>query len=243
MNSNWSYSLETVNCGQNWRFLPSVSFIFDRWPWKTIGHLFYATSGFVHHLIAIGEFKLELQSGNTQFGSKSTIFQILWPWNLTDYLEKKIRHFFYATSSFEHHFIVIGEFKLKLQSGNAQFGSKSTIFRDVWPWNLTDDLETQQGTSPKQHQALCIISSPYVDSTWSYGPETAKWGFDFCDLEFWPLTLTFCTSLLSMVITPEKFMMIRWREHSEKGVTNRWTDGRTEPFIELELELELIYFT
>ena len=26
--------------------------------WKTIGHLFYATSSFVHHLVAIGEFKL-----------------------------------------------------------------------------------------------------------------------------------------------------------------------------------------
>ena len=26
---------------------------------------------------------------------------------------------------------------------NAQFGSNSTIFRAVWPWNLTDDLEKQ----------------------------------------------------------------------------------------------------
>ena len=34
-------------------------------------------------------------------------------------------------------------FKLELQSGNAQFGSNSTIFRAVWPWNLTDDLEKQ----------------------------------------------------------------------------------------------------
>ena len=41
---------------------------------KTIGHLSYAASSFVHHFIAIGEFKLELQSGNAQIGSKSTIF-------------------------------------------------------------------------------------------------------------------------------------------------------------------------
>ena len=33
-------------------------------PKKTIGHLFYATSSFVQHLVAIGEFKLELQSEN-----------------------------------------------------------------------------------------------------------------------------------------------------------------------------------
>ena len=31
---------------------------------KTIGHLFYATLSFLHHFVAIGEFKLELQSGN-----------------------------------------------------------------------------------------------------------------------------------------------------------------------------------
>ena len=41
-----------------------MTFEFDVWPWKTIGHLFYSTSSFVHHFVAIGEFKLELQSGN-----------------------------------------------------------------------------------------------------------------------------------------------------------------------------------
>ena len=51
-----------------------VTLKFDGWPWKTIGHLFYSTSSFVHHFVAIGEFKLELQSGNAQFGSNSTIF-------------------------------------------------------------------------------------------------------------------------------------------------------------------------
>ena len=41
-----------------------VTVKFDWWPCKTIGHLFYATLSFVHHLVAIGEYKLELQSGN-----------------------------------------------------------------------------------------------------------------------------------------------------------------------------------
>ena len=75
-------------------------------------------SSFVHHFVAIGEFKLELQSGNEQFGSNSTIFRAVWPWNLTDDLEKQL---LYATSHFAHHFIAIDEFKLELQSGNAQF--------------------------------------------------------------------------------------------------------------------------
>ena len=120
-------------------FLSPVTLQFDVWPWKK-GHLFYATSSFVHHFVAISDFKLEIQSGNGQFGSKLTIFLAVWPWNLTYDLEKTIRHLFYATSSFVHHFVATGVFKLELQSGNVQFGSNSTIFRAVWPWNLTDDL-------------------------------------------------------------------------------------------------------
>ena len=45
------------------------------------------------------------------------------------------------------------------------------------------------------------------------------------DLWSWPFAWT---SLLSLVITPENFMMIRWWEHSQKGVTERRTDGRTD---------------
>ena len=160
-----------------------VTLKFDGWPWKTIGHLSFAVSSFVQHFIAIGEFKLELQSGNAQFGSNLMIFRAVWPWNLRYDLKrgksegfeccdrpivrkrpiwvkigdvlyrvtlkfdgwpwKTIGHLFYATSSFVHHFVAIGEFKLELQSGNAQSRSNSTIFRAVWPWNLMDDLEKQ----------------------------------------------------------------------------------------------------
>ena len=77
--------------------LSCMTLKFDGWPWKTIGHLSHAASSFVHHFIAIGEFKLELQSGNTQFGSKlrtffshvtlkfdgwprKTIENLFWPW-------------------------------------------------------------------------------------------------------------------------------------------------------------------
>ena len=103
VNSNWTYNPETLDLGQNRRFLSRVNFKFDRWPWNTTGHVLYATSGFVYHFIAIGQFKLELQSGNSQFGSKSTIFFCpVRPWNLTDDLEIQ-----YATSSSVHHVITI----------------------------------------------------------------------------------------------------------------------------------------
>ena len=84
VNSKWSYSPETLNLGQNWQFLSRVTLKFDEWPWKTIRHLFCAISSYMHHFVAIGEFKLELQSENAQFGSKSVIFCPVWPWNLTD---------------------------------------------------------------------------------------------------------------------------------------------------------------
>ena len=67
----WKHSIR-VNIAD---FLSCVILKFDRWHWKTVGHLFCATSSIVHHFIAICEFKLELQSGNAQFGSKSTSFE------------------------------------------------------------------------------------------------------------------------------------------------------------------------
>ena len=50
------------------------------------------------------------------------------------------------------------------------------------------------------------------------------------DLRPWPFAWTL---LWSLVITPENFMMIRWWEHSQKGVTDRRTDRRKIPFVEL----------
>ena len=69
-------------------FLSRVTFKFDGWPWKTIGHLFDVASSFGHHFIAIGEFKLKSQSRNAQLRSKLAISCPMWPWNLTDDLEK-----------------------------------------------------------------------------------------------------------------------------------------------------------
>ena len=59
--SNW---IQIVN------FSTGVTVKFDGWHRKTIRHFFYTTSSFVHHFKSIGEFKLDLQSRNAQFGSK-----------------------------------------------------------------------------------------------------------------------------------------------------------------------------
>ena len=49
-------------------FLSLVTLKFDGWPWKTIGHLFYSTSSFVHHFGAIGVLKLELSPETPNLG-------------------------------------------------------------------------------------------------------------------------------------------------------------------------------
>ena len=166
---------------------------FDGWPRKTIGHLFYTTSkffaSFQSHLwiltgITVQKCSIRVKIGD--FLSRVTLTFEGWHW-------KTIGHLFHATSSFVHHFKAIDEFNLELQSGNAQFGSKSAIICPVWPWNLTDDLQKQYGTSSMLLQAFCIISKPSVNSNWSY-PETLNSGQNWrffvpCDLGIWRMTL------------------------------------------------------
>ena len=58
-------------------------------------------------------------------------------------------------------------------------------------------------------QAVCTISLPYVNSNWSYSPETAKLGFDLCDLNLWPLTSTFCMDITSVHVNNS------WKFHDD----------------------------
>ena len=77
----WIQTGDTVRKHPIWvkfgHFYSRVTLKFDGWPWKTIGHLFYAASGCVHDFIAICEFKLDLESGNDLCDLD------LWPLTLT----------------------------------------------------------------------------------------------------------------------------------------------------------------
>ena len=191
VNSSWSYSPETSNLGQIRRFLELCDLEIWRMTMQNnrapLLCYFKLCASFHTHLwfqISVTVRKRSIPVKMDDYFSRVTLKFEGWP-------SKTIGHFFYATSGFVQHFIAIGEFKLELQSGNAQSGSNSKIFSAVWPWNLMDDLEKLQGTSPKQHQAICTISSLYVNSNWSHSPETVKLGGDLCDLDLWLLTLTF----------------------------------------------------
>ena len=116
----WKFSIQVKIT----EFLACVTSKFDEWPKKTIGHLFYATSSFVHYFIASLELKLAIQSGNAYFEIKLSIFG---PCNLEirQVISKNNRAPLLCPFKFEHYFITICKFKLKLQSRNAHFRSKS----------------------------------------------------------------------------------------------------------------------
>ena len=74
-------------------------------------------------------------------------------------------------------FIVICELKLALLSTNALIWYKSSIFRSIWPWNLTDDLQSnREGTSSMLLEATCFISRPFVKSNYLSNQRRFLWG-------------------------------------------------------------------
>ena len=53
---------------------------------------------------------------------------------------------------------------------------KIGVFCPTWPWNFTNYLKKQKGTSSILRWALCIISKPWVNSNLSYNLETLNSG-------------------------------------------------------------------
>ena len=275
LGSNWSYCPETLNLGQNWRcfvpcdleiwwmtlknnrapllcyiklcasfqshrwiqtgvtvrkrsilvkngdFLSRVTLKLDGWPWKTIGYLFYIASSFVHHFITIGEFKLNLQSRKAQFGSKSAIYCPVRPGN--------------ATSSFVCYFVAIGEFKLEFQSRNANLGQNKWLFEpcdlEILWMTLTNNrtpLLNNIKLYASFHHHMWIQTGGTVRKWLSWVMTSVTLTFDL-----WPWPFAW-TSLSSLVITPDYFVVIRWEEHSKKvWQTDGRTDGQKEVFLEL----------
>ena len=169
VNSNWSYDgNSTDNLEKN-------------------RESFYDTSSFVHHSIAIGEFKVELQSRNAQLGSNRRFFLSRATWKFDGWPLKTIGHLFYATFSFLHNFIAIWEFKLELQSGNTKFGNllcRVTLNFDRWPWKAIGDL-FHATSSPVHHFiAIRVFKVELQSGNIQFGSKLAI----FCPV--WPWNLT-----------------------------------------------------
>ena len=135
-------------------------------------------------------------------------------WRMTSQI---IGHLFYATWSFVYHFIAISQFKLVLQTGN-----RAPLLC---------------------HVKLCASFHSYW---WIQTGVTVRkcpnWGnicFDLCDLDLWPLTLTFCMDITFVngnnswqfhddTVTGTLFKKV-WQTG---GQTDRQMDGRTEGWME-----------
>ena len=126
-----------VNIGD---FLSRVTLKCDGWPWKIIGHRFDTTLSFVHHFKAIGMLKLELQSGNAQFGSKLAIFCPGWLWKLNITLKNNraplLCCFNLCAPFHSQRWIQIGVTvrKRSIWVKIDNFFSRVTLKFDGWPW-------------------------------------------------------------------------------------------------------------
>ena len=168
---------------------------------------FPSTGSCICHFIAICEFKLFIELFIVKFD--------IWTRKMTGSP-------FVAILRVVHNFSAICEFKPGLQYRDPRFGSKLKIFCPVTPWHLADYTGKRRGTPSMSLQALSITSRPSMNPNLCF---------------FTVVTLTFAIlhghHFLSVVITSENFMMIRWEEHCETlWWTGRWLASRTRPFIE-----------
>ena len=210
-------------------FLSCVTLTFDGWPWKVLGHLYFAISIFAHRFISIGQFKLELQSGNDKFGSKSAIFCPSWPSNLMDDPEKQWGNFsmvFHAVCIILYP-SVTSNWSYSLQTPNL--GQNRRYFvpcgLEIWPMTLKNNRAPLLCDIK-----LCISSHCHM---WVQTGVTVQkrlnWVLTSVTLTF--LTLTVCTDITFVNGNNS------WKFHDDtitgtlwKRCNRHWdrrTDGRT----------------
>ena len=106
----------------------------------------------------------------------------------------------------------------------------------IWRFFASCDLEILRMTLKNNRAPLLCPFKIYASfsshqwiPTWVTVRKRTNWVLTSVTLTFdlWLWAFAW-TSLLSLVITPENFMMIRWQEHSQKGVMGGRTDGRTD---------------
>ena len=134
-------------------------------------------------------------SNLAQIWSKSSVFSLcdleIW-WMTSKNNRVPLLYYIKLCASFQiHRWIKTGVtvWKRWIRVKICDFLSRVTLKFTGWPWKTI-----ARGTSSILHQALCIISKPWVNSNWSYSPETLNLGqnqqfFVLCDLEIWWMTL------------------------------------------------------
>ena len=183
----------------------------------------------MHHFIAIGKLKLELPNlgQNRHFFSRVTLKFAGWLWKTIGHSSKL--HLALCIISKPS---VNQNLSCSLETLNSGQNQRFFVLCDLEIWKLTLKNNRAPFLSNIKHFASFhhhkwIQTGVTVRKQISWVVTSVTLTFDL-----WPWPFAW-TSLLSLVITHENFMMIRWG----KGVTDRRTDGRTdrrtEPFIEL----------
>ena len=165
--------------------------------------------------------------------SKLMIFFAMWPWNFMNDLDKTIGYLLYATVSFVHHFVAMGELKLELYFRNAEFRSKLfwfflsrvTLIFDRWPWKTIRRFFYTTLRSVHHFATIIKFKLQFVLGHAQIGAKFVLTSMTF-SFDFWPWPFAW-TSLLPLVITFETFTMILWQGHYERGLTDR-QDRRTD---------------
>ena len=157
----------------------------------------------------------------------------MWPWNLTDDIEKQE-----CTSSILCPALCI--ISNPSVNSNWSYSPETLNSGRIWQYFVPCDL-TIWWMTLKNNRAPLLSNinrcASFHHHMWIQTGITVRRRLNgvmtsvtlTSDLWPWPFART---SRLSMVITPEKFRMIRWEEHCQKGVTDgltdRQTDGQTE---------------
>ena len=178
----------------NHHFSVRMTIKFNGWPHKTIGHLFYAMSSFVHPFKAISEFKLELKARNAQFRSKSANLFVLcelgiWRMTLKNNRAPLLCYYKLCVSFQSHGSIQTGVTvrKRPIQVKINNFLSCATLIIGIWPWKTIGLLFYTTLSLVHHFKAIW-------ESNWSYHPETPNLGQNWpffvpWDLQIWGMTL------------------------------------------------------
>ena len=121
-------------------------------------------------------------------------------------------------------------------NSNWSYSPETPNLGQIWRFLEPCDLEIWRMTFKNNRAPLLSIIKLYASFHYHMWIQTGvtvrkrlSWVLTSVTLTFdlWPWSFAW-TSLLSLVITPENFMMIRWWEHSQKGMTDRQTDRQTD---------------
>ena len=121
-------------------------------------------------------------------------------------------------------------------NSNKSYSPETYNLGQIWRFLESCDLEIWRMTFRNSRAPLLSIIKPYAwfhHHMWIQTGVTVRKRLSWVvtsvtltlDLRPWPFAWA---SLWSLVITPENFMMIRWWEHIQKGVTDRQADRQTE---------------